>query len=269
MPAAAVTCTFTNTRATNSVTLTKSWANAVTGDTTTLVIFGDQVSSAVDGTSTAPSTTTDATATASVGSTVNLSETLGGGNVGVYTASFACTANGNPVPVTQIVGSFTMPNAPVTCTVTNTAASAPTPTISLTNSTPAASVNPGGGDDRVHGHRHQRRAGRREQYRDLACHLDGALAHPVVVVGVRNQAHGHPVVAQVNVRLVVLSAGPLAHLLPEPCACCERSGPKVHARAIADARQSSAPSDSWNCFGLIRSIMRASLSTPEAAGTVA
>ena len=104
MPAAAVTCTFTNTRATNSVTLTKSWGNAVPGDTTTLVIFGDQVSNAVQGNSTAPSTTTNATATASVGSTVNLAETLGGGNVGVYTASLACTANGNPVPVTRIVG---------------------------------------------------------------------------------------------------------------------------------------------------------------------
>jgi hypothetical protein len=136
MPAAAVTCTFTNTRVTNSVTLTKSWVNSTAGDTTTLVIFGDQVTNAVQGNSTAPSTTTNATATASVGSTVNLAETLGGGNVGVYTASLACTANGNPVPVTQIVGSgsITMPNAAVTCTFTDTAGTVTTNSVTLTKS---------------------------------------------------------------------------------------------------------------------------------------
>ena len=46
MPAAGVTCTFTNTRLTNSVTLTKSWVSAVPGDTTALVISGDQVTNA-------------------------------------------------------------------------------------------------------------------------------------------------------------------------------------------------------------------------------
>ncbi len=43
MPSSGVICTFTNTRATNSVTLTKSWVNGSAGDTATLSIFGDQV----------------------------------------------------------------------------------------------------------------------------------------------------------------------------------------------------------------------------------
>ena len=102
------------------MTLTKSWVNGTAGDTTTLTISGAQVSGAVGGSSTAPATTTNATATASVGSTVNLAETLGGGNVGSYTASLACTANGSPLTVTN--NTITMPNAAVTCTFTNTAA---------------------------------------------------------------------------------------------------------------------------------------------------
>ena len=117
MPAAGVTCTFTNTRLTNLVTLTKSWVSAVSGDTTTLDIFGDQVTSAVQGNSTAPSTTTAATATASVGSTVSLAETLGVGNAGTYISSVACTDSGGPITVTS--NTITMPNAPVTCTFTN------------------------------------------------------------------------------------------------------------------------------------------------------
>ncbi len=70
------------------------------------------------GDSTAPSTTTNAVATASVGSTVNVAEVLGLVNVGSYTASLACAANGSPLTVTNNL--FTMPNAAVTCTFTNT-----------------------------------------------------------------------------------------------------------------------------------------------------
>ena len=54
-----------------------------------------------------------------------LFEILGLGNVGSYTASLACAANGNPVTVTN--GSITMPNAPVTCTFTNNNLVAPAP----------------------------------------------------------------------------------------------------------------------------------------------
>ena len=99
------------------LTLTKIWVSPVTGDTVTFAISGTQVSGAVGGNSTAPSTTNNATATAVVGSTVNLAETLGAGNLGVYFPSLACVANGNSLTVTN--NSITMPNAPVTCTWTN------------------------------------------------------------------------------------------------------------------------------------------------------
>jgi uncharacterized repeat protein (TIGR01451 family) len=126
-PAAPVTCTFTNTGLSAGVTLTKVWVNASTGDTTTLTISGPQVTGAVGGNSTAPATTVNATANASIATTVTLSETLGAGNKGVYTTTLACTTNGNPVTVTN--NTFTMPATPVFCTFTNT--QAPT-TVTLT-----------------------------------------------------------------------------------------------------------------------------------------
>jgi hypothetical protein len=69
---------------------------------------------------------------------------------------------------------------------------------------------------------------------DPAGHLDVALAHPVVLVGVRDQAHGHTVVPQVNVGLVVLHARQLADRLHGPYAGRERPSPEVRGRAIAD-----------------------------------
>src|SRR5262249_57977172 len=92
--------TFTNTSVTQSVTLTKTWVNAIAGDTTTLTISGTQVTNAVGGNSTAPSTTNNATATAVVGSTVNLAETLGGGSAGAHTPALTCLSGGNPVTLT-------------------------------------------------------------------------------------------------------------------------------------------------------------------------
>jgi hypothetical protein len=127
MPATPVSCTFTNTGTTNTVTLTKSWVTAVIGDTATLTISGAQLSGVVGGNSTAPATTNNASATAVSGSTVTVSELLGGGNLGSYTTGLACVSNGSPVVVTS--GSFTMPATAVTCTFTNTGA---TNTVSLT-----------------------------------------------------------------------------------------------------------------------------------------
>src|SRR5262245_54242013 len=63
--------------------------------------------------------------------------------------------------------------------------------------------------------------------RDLAGQRDVALAHPVLVFGVHDQAHGHTAGPQVNVRLVVLDVRKLADGLHEPCAYRERPGPEV------------------------------------------
>ena len=94
-----VTCTFTNTRATNSVTLTKSWVNSTAGDTTTLVISGDQVTNTgpVLGNSTAPTGDDQRGGNGIRWLEVNLAEMLGPGNFGSYTASLACKANGSPL----------------------------------------------------------------------------------------------------------------------------------------------------------------------------
>src|SRR5207245_85883 len=101
MPATAVTCTITNTGTTAEITLTKAWVNAVAGDTANpLAISGPQVTGAVNGSSTAPNTTTPATATAVSGSTVTLAETLGGGNQGTYSTALACTTNNGQTVVT-------------------------------------------------------------------------------------------------------------------------------------------------------------------------
>jgi hypothetical protein len=133
-PATPVTCTFTNTGAIIGVTLTKSWVNAVDGDTTTLTISGAQVTNASGGNSTAPSTTTNATAIAVSGSVVDLAEAVGGGNVGTYTTTLSCVSDGQSVPVTN--GTIAAPRDGVTCTFTNTStltpvvAEVPVPTLS-------------------------------------------------------------------------------------------------------------------------------------------
>ena len=72
-------------RCPNQVTLTKIWTNAAIGDEATLVISGTGVTNPVPGTSTAPATTIAATAQATTGSTVSLSETLGAGSLAGYT----------------------------------------------------------------------------------------------------------------------------------------------------------------------------------------
>jgi uncharacterized repeat protein (TIGR01451 family)/fimbrial isopeptide formation D2 family protein len=121
MPATDVTCTYTNAAVQKTVTLQKTWVNGIQGDTTSLTINGGtpvvSTSNGQAGSWTDPNT---ATATVSVGSAVNVAEVLGAANKAGYTSSLSCdnsvTPGGN--------GGFTMPNASVTCTYTNTAKTA-------------------------------------------------------------------------------------------------------------------------------------------------
>ena len=110
---------------------------------------------------------------------------------------------------------------------------------------------------------HRRRVGRQPQpsggRRDPASHLDIAPAHPVVVVGVCDQAHSHPVVPKVNVGLVVLNAEELADRLHEPCACFERSRPEVRARTVADDPPTLDPLGFEELLRTDPSVMRVSL----------
>src|SRR6266850_2478202 len=70
--------------------------------------------------------------------------------------------------------------------------------------------------------------------RDPAGQHQIALAHPAVVVGEGDQAHGHALMPHVDVGLVVVDARQLADRLYEPGALGERTGPEERVRAIAD-----------------------------------
>jgi hypothetical protein len=70
--------------------------------------------------------------------------------------------------------------------------------------------------------------------RDLPGQLDITLAHPVVVVGDRDQTDGHAVLPEIHVRGVILEARQLADRLDQPGALDERSGVEDGARAVAD-----------------------------------
>ena len=100
------------------------WVNGFAGDTADLTITGGTTDPA-DATSTSTGAAgaqidpDSATTPALSGEQINVSEVLGTGNTGTYTATApVCVTGATPVPVTD--GTFTMPNTPVTCTITNT-----------------------------------------------------------------------------------------------------------------------------------------------------
>lgn len=117
MPEADVLCTYFNGGQGGTVTLTKSWVNAVADDTATLTIngTGETTSTATGGDSTDEQNV--AIAEVPAGSTVQLAETLGSDNDSLYTSEFACDHG-----ITVTDGSFTFPadQELVNCFVTNT-----------------------------------------------------------------------------------------------------------------------------------------------------
>lgn len=102
------------------VTLQQSWgAGANPGDAVLLQVTG--ASDAVDGNSTAPSTTTPATAAASATATITLAQSFTTGNPGTYTIGLDCVRDGDGgvVPVTGngLSRQIQMPlDSSVTCT---------------------------------------------------------------------------------------------------------------------------------------------------------
>lgn len=119
VPGSDVTCTYTNTANTVTVSLTKSWANdAFAGDTAALTITRGE-STLVSGTATAPASQT-INATVRVGDVVNLAEALGGANTGSYSTSWVCTGAAAPAANSLSTGSLTVPAGGLSCTVTNT-----------------------------------------------------------------------------------------------------------------------------------------------------
>jgi hypothetical protein len=119
----AITCTFTNTRKSATLTLRKTWVNGATGDTATVssASFANNASSGAS-VSSGNNTTTGSAVTVYAGESGAISESFSVGNSANYTAALACSGNG-----TALAGSTLTINpadAAITCTFTNTRKSA-------------------------------------------------------------------------------------------------------------------------------------------------
>ena len=115
----AITCTFTNTRASGSLTLAKTWVNANINDTAVLSGSGGANPASLNSIANAANETdTGSSVTVSAGEQITLSEAIGGGQTGNYVKSLACnggTLNGSVLTIGATPGE-------VTCTFTNTRA---------------------------------------------------------------------------------------------------------------------------------------------------
>jgi uncharacterized repeat protein (TIGR01451 family) len=121
MPDANVVCTYTNTRATRNVTLRKVWVNAIVGDQITVATTGGASNASVNSTSTGSNSTDGTPAAVVVGTQLTLpAETFNQGSQANYTTTVACTGvtPGSTTPGPN--ATFTMPDADVVCTYTNT-----------------------------------------------------------------------------------------------------------------------------------------------------
>jgi len=126
-----ISCVYTNTRKSTTVTLDKDWVNGHAGDTAPLTItaaYGatPRISFTPVASATAPTDTTgpangQATLLVYSGETITVSEALGASNVGGYTPTLSCTG-ATPAPNTGSSGTFNIPTTPaeVGCIITNT-----------------------------------------------------------------------------------------------------------------------------------------------------
>lgn len=110
-----VTCVFTNKPLSANVKVTKTWVNAVAGDTASFTANGET------GTSTAPANGDVITTSFAQGTNVTVAEVLASANKGVYTTALKCTnATGTTVAEGNLTSSFTLGSSDVTCAYTNT-----------------------------------------------------------------------------------------------------------------------------------------------------
>src|SRR5262249_7394194 len=120
MPDGDVTCTFHNTRKTHSVTLEKDLSPGGDSGKFTLQVNGSAVATDVGNGGNGSNSSVP------VGSTVSIAEVAGTStDLANYTVG-AITCDGVTAPSGTDSGSFTMPDADVTCTFHNTRATTPT-----------------------------------------------------------------------------------------------------------------------------------------------
>ena len=118
---AAITCTYTNTRATQTLQVVKAWASAVAGHTATVTTTGGTNNSTFN--ATAPATGLNGTAVSVfAGDVVTLpAETFGGGAVAAnYNVTLVCTG-GSPLASGAVARNVTITNSTTAtvCTYTN------------------------------------------------------------------------------------------------------------------------------------------------------
>ena len=123
MPNADVVCTYTNTRVSRNVTLRKQWVDGIVDDAITVATTGLPSNPSVSSTSTGNNLDTGTPVSVVPGGTVTLpAEQFTTGSQANYTTTVACTgatpSSSTPGPTTT----FTMPDAEVVCTYTNTRA---------------------------------------------------------------------------------------------------------------------------------------------------
>ncbi|WP_166654350.1 GEVED domain-containing protein, partial [Tahibacter aquaticus] len=116
MPDANVTCTFTNTRIPRTVTLNKTLSPAADAGRFDLQVNGSTVATNVGNGGTGSATTVVP------GTTVTIAELAGTPSVGLsgYATALACTGATVVPAAGNQSGTFTMPDADVSCTFTNT-----------------------------------------------------------------------------------------------------------------------------------------------------
>ncbi|MCB1657984.1 MAG: hypothetical protein KDI39_07135, partial [Pseudomonadales bacterium] len=117
-----VTCTYTNMRIAQNLTLAKQWANASTGHTAIVTTTGGTNNATVNSTSTGNNLTTGTGVTVYAGDVVTLpAETFGGGaSASDYNTNLACTG-GSTLASGAVGRSITISNSTIatTCTYTN------------------------------------------------------------------------------------------------------------------------------------------------------
>ncbi len=120
-----ITCSYTNTRASATLTLRKQWVGSTAGDQATLVADALEQPTYATATSTAPGgdaldTTNVVTIPIYSGDSIALSETVADGLGDNYATTLDC--GGVSIPLTDLRGTYAVPTVPanVTCTFVNT-----------------------------------------------------------------------------------------------------------------------------------------------------
>lgn len=115
----AITCTQTNMRKQATLTLAKSWVNAVNVNTATVTStgFSNTASSGLS-TSSGNNTTTGSPVVVYAGDSGTIGEVFGLGNANNYNASLACTGNATAISGNSLT--VTAGDTAISCTLTNT-----------------------------------------------------------------------------------------------------------------------------------------------------